>query len=278
MSTLSTTTIDEQRLNELLGQAVGEIGATVNAALIVIGDRAGLYRALAESGPLDASQLAKRTGTTERYVREWLAAQAASGYLAYDPATERYTISPSRPRCSPTIPAPPSSPAPSSSPSARWPTWTASTRRSDRRRHGLARARTRRCSRAASASSARLSRQPARRWLPALDGVHEARAAARRVADVGCGHGASTILMAQAFPPSRSSASTTTPPSIERAQRRGAGGRLSAIASLRGGRRQGLSRATATIWSRASIACTTWAIRSAPRATSASTRAATAPG
>jgi SAM-dependent methyltransferase len=86
--------IDPDRLNALLGQAVVEFGATVNAALVVIGDRLGLYRALAAEGPLDAAELAQRTGTAERYIREWLGAQAASGYVDYDADTGRYALSP----------------------------------------------------------------------------------------------------------------------------------------------------------------------------------------
>src|SRR5215213_9558705 len=89
----ATTSIDEDRLNALLGQAVVEFGATVNAALVVIGDRLGLYRELAAGGPLTSAELARRTGTSERYVREWLGAQAASGWVGYDPDGERYSMS-----------------------------------------------------------------------------------------------------------------------------------------------------------------------------------------
>ena len=75
-----------------IGQAVGELGATVNAALIVLGDRLGLYRAMAGAGPLSAGELAERTGTSERYVREWLNAQAAGGYVDYDASAQRYAL------------------------------------------------------------------------------------------------------------------------------------------------------------------------------------------
>ena len=71
--------IDMDKLNTLMGQLVGELGATVNAGLIVLGDRLGLYRAMAGAGPLTPAELAEKTGTTERYVREWLNAQAAGG-------------------------------------------------------------------------------------------------------------------------------------------------------------------------------------------------------
>ena len=71
--------MDEAKLNEFLGKMVGDMGAAVSAALVITGDKLGLYKALAKDGPLSSEELAKSTGTTERYVREWLAAQAASG-------------------------------------------------------------------------------------------------------------------------------------------------------------------------------------------------------
>src|ERR1700754_653984 len=90
----ATPTIDEERLNALLGQAVVEFGATVNAALVVIGDRLGLYRELAQAGPLTSAELAARTHTVERYVREWCNAQAASGWIGYDADSGKYSMSP----------------------------------------------------------------------------------------------------------------------------------------------------------------------------------------
>ncbi len=90
---VETPVIDNDKLMEFIGKVVGELGAAVNAGLIVIGDRLGLYRSLAEAGPTSAGELAKRSGTTERYVHEWLNAQAAGGYVNYDPATDRYFLS-----------------------------------------------------------------------------------------------------------------------------------------------------------------------------------------
>src|SRR5262249_22922017 len=75
-------------------RAVDEVGATVNAALVVMGDRLGLYRAMAGAGELSPHELAARTGTAERYVREWLNAQAAGGFVAYNPATGAYSLPP----------------------------------------------------------------------------------------------------------------------------------------------------------------------------------------
>ena len=84
--------VDEDKLNEFLGQFVQDLGATVQAGMVVLGHRLGLYRAMAGAGPLSPAELAERTGTAERYVREWLAAQAAAGYVAYDPASGRFNL------------------------------------------------------------------------------------------------------------------------------------------------------------------------------------------
>src|SRR3982074_1107926 len=89
---IEATAINEDRLNALMGQVIGELGATVNAGLIVLGDRLGLYRAMAGAGPIRPGELAQRTGTAERYVREWLNAQAAGGLVEYDPVGERYAL------------------------------------------------------------------------------------------------------------------------------------------------------------------------------------------
>ena len=86
--------LDENKLNAFVNKVVGDLGATLSSALVVIGDRLGLWKAMAKDGPLTASELAKRTETAERYVREWLDAQAAAGYVTYDPQTRRYSKSP----------------------------------------------------------------------------------------------------------------------------------------------------------------------------------------
>src|SRR5712691_6594653 len=89
---VQTQAVDTDKLMAFLGQVIGELGATVNAGLIVAGDRLGLYRAMAGAGPISSSALAARTGTTERYVREWLNAQAAGGYVSYDPQTKSFEL------------------------------------------------------------------------------------------------------------------------------------------------------------------------------------------
>src|SRR6478736_6313863 len=91
---MTTIPLDEAKVQDFVMTAVGELGATLGAALVVIGDRLGLYKAMAGAGPLTSAQLAERTGTTERYVREWLNAQAAGGYVTYDPAERSYLLPP----------------------------------------------------------------------------------------------------------------------------------------------------------------------------------------
>src|SRR5262249_45492407 len=86
--------VDGDKLMEFVFRAVGEVGATLNTALVVMGDKLGLYRALAWAGALSPAELAERTGTAERYVREWLNAQAAGGFVEYDPDSGRYTLPP----------------------------------------------------------------------------------------------------------------------------------------------------------------------------------------
>ncbi len=86
----NTTAIDTDALDAFMGQFVTDLGATLSAALVVIGDQLGLYRALDEAGPLSADALAARTGTDPRYVREWLSNQAAGGYVTYDAAGDAF--------------------------------------------------------------------------------------------------------------------------------------------------------------------------------------------
>src|SRR6059036_2396299 len=93
-TTEEPVTIDGAKLEAFVFRAVDEVGATLNAALVVMGDKLGLYRALAGSGGLSPAELAARTGTAERYVREWLNAQAAGGFVSYDPDSGRYSLDP----------------------------------------------------------------------------------------------------------------------------------------------------------------------------------------
>ena len=196
--------IDEEQLNELVGTAVNDLGGTFQTALAEIGDRLGLYTALADAGPLNAVELAERTDTHERYVREWLRSQAAGGYVTYDPGTESYSLS----REQALVLADEDSPAfmlggfqgTNTVIATVQDDIEAAFRTGDgvgwHEHHPKLFSATERFfkpSYAASLVSA---------WIPALDGVDSKLKAGGRVADIGCGHGASTIIMAEAYPDS----------------------------------------------------------------------------
>lgn len=86
--------VNEERLNAFMGKMIGDLGAAMSASLMLLGDKLGLYKALAERGPMNSTELAQATGTAERYVREWLATQAASGYVEYDPENNKFSMQP----------------------------------------------------------------------------------------------------------------------------------------------------------------------------------------
>src|SRR5439155_25084715 len=96
MSTASpqAQSINEDKMNAFLGKVVGDFGASLSSALVYIGQKLGLYKAMTEAGPITPAELARRTNTNERYVREWLINQAAGGYAEYDPESGRYNLTP----------------------------------------------------------------------------------------------------------------------------------------------------------------------------------------
>ncbi|MEU3645936.1 class I SAM-dependent methyltransferase [Lentzea sp. NPDC034063] len=215
--------VDTDKLMQFVFRAVDEVGATLNAALVVMGDKLGYYRAMASGDPISPAELADRTGTAEPYAREWLNAQAAGSYVTYDPATSRYTL-PIEHAVALTVE---DSPAflPGMFQIALGTVHDAG-RVLDAARSGsgvgwhehntdvhLGCERFFRPNYAANLIEG---------WLPALDGVTAKLQAGARVADVGCGHGASTILMAQAFPKSFFTGSDYHPESIEIARERAA--------------------------------------------------------
>jgi SAM-dependent methyltransferase len=213
--------IDQAKLDALLGRMVGEFGAIAGAPLVILGDRLGLYKAMAGAGPLTAEQLATRTGVRLRYTQEWLNAQAASGFVDYDPAAEAFTLSPEAaaaladddsPACmlggfdvlrSLFLDVEKVERAFRSGTGLGWhehhPSLFTGTERFFRPGYN-----------ANLASS----------WIPALDGMQRRLESGCRVADVGCGFGASTIVMAKAWPGSRFVGYDSHPPSIEQARRR----------------------------------------------------------
>ena len=213
--------VDVDKLMQFVFRAVDEVGATLNTALVVMGDRLGLYRALAGAGPLSPAELAERTGTAERYVREWLNAQAAGEYVTYDPDTGRYTLPPEQ-----TVAlTDPDSPAylPGffqialgsvlDSPKIVEAAATGAGFGWHEHVHDVHEG----CERFfRTGYNAHLMSE----WLPALDDVVAKLERGAVVADVGCGHGASTILMAQAFPNSTFTGSDYHAGSIETARRR----------------------------------------------------------
>src|SRR5947209_1962064 len=86
--------IEPAKLDAFMGKAVVDMGAAIHAALVVIGDKLGLYKAMAGAGPMTSTALAKKTNTSERYIREWLNANAASGFVTYDAASKEFTLPP----------------------------------------------------------------------------------------------------------------------------------------------------------------------------------------
>jgi SAM-dependent methyltransferase len=211
--------VDQERLNSFLGRMLGDMGATLSAALVVVGDRLGLYKALADAGPMTAAALASRTGTSERHVREWLSAQAASGYVAYDADTNIFRLEPEQAM----VFAQEGSPAflagffEIAEAAFRA---TSRVEQAFRTGRGVGWHEHHRCLYCGTERFFRTSYRHhlVSEWLPALDGVAAKLERGATVADVGCGHGASTILMAQAFPASRFYGFDYHLPSIEAAR------------------------------------------------------------
>ena len=200
-TTTSPPTIDHDKLMAFVFRAVDEVGATLNSALVVMGDKLGLYRALAGAGALSSGELAERAGVAERYVREWLNAQAAGGYVEYDPAEGRYTLPAEQAMALTDEDSPAYLPgffqvavgsvldSPRITEAARSGAGVGWHEHSHDVFDGCERF---------FRPGYNANLVPS--WLPALEGVLEKLEGGARVADVGCGHGASTILMATTFP------------------------------------------------------------------------------
>ena len=218
---MSTTIqpVDQAKLDEFMGRFVGDLGAALSAALVVIGDRLGLYRAMADGEPVGPDELAERTGTDARYVREWLSNQAASGYVNYDSGQGTFSLSPEQAFTLAQEDSPAFVPG-------AFQVATAAIKDEEKierafvgghgvgwhEHHDDLFSGTERFFRPGYAANLVSS------WIPALDGVEGRLQTGARVADVGCGHGASTLLMAQAFPRSEFVGFDYHAPSIEHAR------------------------------------------------------------
>ena len=215
-----TAPIDQDKLNEFLGRFVGDFGAALHGATVVVGEMLGLYKAMAGAGTLTSKELADKTGTSERYVREWLAAQAASGYVNYDAKAGRYSLSPEQA----TALADESSPAyvPAAFQIAAS-LFEDAPRISEAFRTGKGVGwhehhrelfeGTEEFFRSGYIGNLMSS------WLPALEGIVPKLEAGARVADVGCGYGAPTILMGKAYPKSAFIGYDYHPESIDHARK-----------------------------------------------------------
>lgn len=195
--------VDPARLDAFIGHFLADLGGAFHAGMAVIGEELGLYKALAR-GPLTAAQVAQETGTDPRYVREWLSSQAAGGYVTYDAARDMFSLSPEQALTMATEDSPAYLPGafqlalgslaavPRITQSFRTGAGMGWHEHSERVFCG-----TEKFFRPSYAANLVAT------WIPALDGVRDKLERGALVADVGCGHGASTILLAQAFPKSR---------------------------------------------------------------------------
>lgn len=201
---MTATEIDMEKVGAFAQQVGGVLAGGATTAMMVVGDRAGLYAALAGAGPVTSEQLARLTDTSERYVREWLAQQAAVGFVGYDPDPRTFTLPPEHAAvlASDDSPASMIGAAPLISGLHRRTDELAEAFRSGR---GIAWSAQ---DPATFEATERFFRVGYRNslvdeWIPALDGVHEKLRSGGTVADIGCGHGAATILLAVAYPASR---------------------------------------------------------------------------
>jgi SAM-dependent methyltransferase len=217
---MQTSTFDPAALDAFSARAIADIASAYTGVMVHLGHELGLYRALAGAGPLSAREVAQRSGCAERYVREWLNAQSACGYLAFHPASETYELLPEHAPVLADAESPYFVPPAWQVPAALWADVDQSI---DAFRSGRGVAWSAHDGRMACGVAAfyrngyRAALVP--QWLPALDGVVEQLQAGMAVADVGCGHGHATLLMAQAFPASRFVGFDAHEPSVAAARR-----------------------------------------------------------
>ncbi|MBY3182258.1 MULTISPECIES: class I SAM-dependent methyltransferase [Rhizobium] len=213
-----------EKLQTLLGVMVNELGAAQNSALVIIGEELGLYRKMAERGAISSIELAEATDTKERYVREWLAAQAASGFVDYDAATGRFTLSPEQAAVFAVEDSPVNMIGGFVALDA---IYADRAKLTHAFRHGGGVSWTDRCN-CMFCGTDRFFRPGYKAnlvesWLPSLEGVVEKLERGAQVADIGCGFGSSTLLMARAFQKSQFTGLDFHAHSIEHASRHAKG-------------------------------------------------------
>ena len=196
-----TKSVDEAKLNQFIGQMLGDLGGALSVPLVRIGDRLGLYKALHADGPMTPAELATKANVAERYAREWLSHQAASGYLAYDSETGKFTLPPEQAM----VFAEPDSPVYLQGGFDLAVTMMENQAQLEpafRSGKGVGWGEQSQCLFCAAARFFRpgYHNNLVESWLPALDGVVAKLKQGATVADVGCGHGFSTVIMAKAFP------------------------------------------------------------------------------
>lgn len=230
---MDTPVIDQTKLEAFAMRAVGDVNAAYTGVMVSLGHKLGLYKALAGAGPLSAKELARRAGCAERYVREWANAQAAGGYLGYHARSDTYELSPEQALVLADEDSPAFIPHAWNVPAAMWfdePKTLGAFRSGGGVAWGEHDSRLSCGVAAFYRNGYRAALVP--QWLPALDGLVEQLRAGIAVADVGCGHGHSTLLMAQAFPASRFFGYDTHAGSLDAARRNAAEAGVGAQASF----------------------------------------------
>ncbi|HUK50400.1 MAG TPA: methyltransferase domain-containing protein [Terriglobales bacterium] len=212
--------LDQDKMNEFVAKFVNDVGAVAHGVTILIGERLGLYKAMGAAGPVSPKELAQNTGTSERYIREWLAAQAASGYVSFDPRNGKYFLTPEQAFALTNEGGPMYVPGVFQIAAAIYkdePKITEAFRTGKgigwHEHHPDLFEGTQKFFRPNYVGNLVSS------WLPALDGMLQKLEKGAHVADVGCGYGASTILMAKTYPKSTFIGYDYHPASIEQARK-----------------------------------------------------------
>jgi SAM-dependent methyltransferase len=227
--TMDARVIDQTKLESFLMRAVGDLSAGYGGVMVSLGSKLGLYKAMAGAGPISSTELAARAGCAERYVREWLNAQAAGGYVGYHAVSDTYELSPEQAMVLADEDSPVYIPSAWNTPASMWFDEEKAIQ-AFRTGRGVAWGEHNGrlfCGVAAFYRNAYRGSLVSE-WLPALDGIVEKLHAGIAVADVGCGHGHSTVLMAQAFPQSRFHGFDAHSASIDEARRNAADAGLAA--------------------------------------------------